>query len=478
MGSKCVSKLELKRKILISLCAAALFVAAPPPIWAQPMDAKLFAERNSFVGLASRVTPSVVSIDIEKTEIREQGAADTPFDDPVLRRFFGDSAPSEPQERVLSGKGSGVIISPDGVVLTNDHVVSGASDITITLQDGRQFKATLLGTDPTTDVAVVKIAAPDALPAARLGDSQNLPIGSWLMAVGNPHGLEETVTVGILSGKGRVIGAGLYDDFLQTDAAINPGNSGGGLFDSEGQLVGINTAVAGQGIGFAIPIEMAQKVAADLRAHGKVMRGYLGVAIQDLTPSLREALKLPAEVKGALLGQVLEEGPAGQAGLQPGDVVTELDGQPVANQRALLSMVAQSKVGSPVALKVWRAGKTVVLSSQVAQRPDDGAAAAAARPARPSARAESKGFRATTVTPELAERFQLPVDHGAVIQEVRQGSPAARAGLRAGDVVSQADGRPVASAEELNRIVDSAGTAVALLVARGDRQVFMALEPR
>lgn len=471
-------KLEMKRRILISLSTAALFVA-PAPIWAQPIDAKLFAERNSFVGLASRVTPSVVSIDIEKTEVRESAAAEMPFDDPIMRRFFGDSAQGEPQERVLAGKGSGVIISPDGVVLTNDHVVSGASDITITLQDGRQFKARLLGSDPTTDVAVVKIEAPEALPAARLGDSASLPIGSWLMAVGNPHGLEETVTVGILSGKGRVIGAGLYDDFLQTDAAINPGNSGGGLFDSEGQLVGINTAVAGQGIGFAIPIEMAQKVAADLRAHGKVMRGYLGVAIQDLTPALREALKLPADVKGALLGQVLAEGPAGHSGLLPGDVVLALDGQPVANQRALLSMVAQSKVGAPVSLKVWRAGKTLTLSSQVAQRPDDGAASATpVKPSRPSAREDSKGFRATTVTPELANRFQLPVDHGAVIQEVRQGSPAARAGLRAGDVVSQADGRPVASAEDLDRIVDSAGGSVALLVARGDRQVFMALEPR
>lgn len=468
-------KRGMRRQILSSLCALTLISA---PVWAEPMDAKLFAERNSFVQLASSVTPSVVSIDIEKHQAAP-AAMNLPFDDPMLRRFFGDSPIGESQERVVTGKGSGVIISSDGVVLTNDHVVSGASDITITLQDGRQFKARLLGADPSTDVAVVKIDAPEALPAARLGSSEGLPIGSWLMAVGNPHGLEETVTVGILSGKGRVIGAGLYDDFLQTDAAINPGNSGGGLFNSEGELVGINTAVAGQGIGFAIPIEMAQKVASDLRAHGKVMRGYLGVAIQDLTPSLRQALKLPVEVKGALLGQVLETGPAAQAGLQPGDVVTELDGQPVPNQRALLGLVAKSQVGSPVSLKVWRQGKTLSLTSQVAQRPEEGAGAAApARQTKSVARSDTKGFRAATMTPELANRFDLPLERGVLIQEVREGSPAARAGLRKGDIISQADGRAVTTVEELTRILDGASSAIALLVARGDRQIFMAIEPR
>ena len=341
-------KLKAKRVVLPLISILCL---AQAPAFSQPIDAKLFAERNSFVALAGRVTPSVVNIDVIKRST--SAAADLPFDDPTFRRFFGE-VPEQEREREVSGSGSGVIISADGLILTNNHVVSGASDIEVTLQDGRQLKARLLGLDPSTDVAVLKGESSTPLPAAVIGSSESLPIGSWLMAVGNPYGLEETVTVGILSGKGREIGVGIYDDFLQTDAAINPGNSGGGLFNSEGQLVGINTAVAGQGIGFAIPIEMAQRVANELQARGKVQRGYLGVAIQDLTPSLREALRLPPEVKGALLGQVLAGGPAAKGGLQPGDVVVEFEGQPIANQKALLARVAQARAGSTAQLKVWR----------------------------------------------------------------------------------------------------------------------------
>lgn len=351
-----------------TLPVLAALLLSQTPAWSQPSgtDAKIFAERNSFVGLASQVTPSVVNIDVEKHQSRRTSGL--PFDDPAFQRFFGDF-PQRTQERVVTGKGSGVIISADGLVLTNNHVVEGASDIKITLQDGRQFTATLVGNDPSTDVAVVKIQANEPLPAAKMGSSLNLPIGSWLMAVGNPYGLEETVTVGILSGKGRVIGAGLYDDFLQTDAAINPGNSGGGLFNSEGELVGINTAVTGQNLGFAIPIEMARRVATDLQAHGKVMRGYLGVGLEELTPELREALKMPTGMKGALLGQILPDGPAARGGLQAGDVVLELDGHPIANERALLSVVAQSSVGKSVPVKVWRDGQQLDLQTPVAERP-------------------------------------------------------------------------------------------------------------
>ena len=463
----CVKKKARNRfaAIVSALCLISV------PAFAEPMDAKLFAEKNSFVALAGSVTPSVVSIDVEKAQVRQTAATD----DEMFRRFFGET-PEPEQERVLSGKGSGVIISPDGLVLTNNHVVAGARDITVTLHDGRKLPATLVGADPSTDVAVVKVDAKAVLPAARIGSSQSLPIGSWLMAVGNPHGLEETVTVGILSGKGRVIGAGLYDDFLQTDAAINPGNSGGGLFNSEGELVGINTAVAGQGIGFAIPIEMAQKVATDLQAHGKVLRGYMGAGIQDLTPGLREVLELPDDVKGALLGQVLSGGPADRSGLRPGDVVLEFDGQPVAHQRALLTMVAQAPVGGRVPVKVWRKGRVETISTSIAQRPDD-KAQAMAPPAREPARApEITGFRGVTMTPELAARFSLPVASGVLIQDVQPGTAAARAGLRAGDVITEADGQAVKTVEELTRVLSQAGSSVPMLVARGDRQMFVALE--
>jgi serine protease Do len=476
---------HLSKPELLAALAAVSLLATPAlglPVEAQPqpMEARLFAERNSFVALAGSVTPGVVSIDVAKTDVRP--AASLPFDDPMLRRFFGDDFPfpRAPQERVRSGKGSGVIISEDGVILTNHHVVSGADNITVTLHDGREFPATVVGVDPSTDVAVVKIEGGGKLPAARLGNSRDLPIGSWLMAVGNPHGLTETVTVGILSGKGRVIGAGLYDDFLQTDAAINPGNSGGGLFNSEGELVGINTAMAGQGIGFAIPIEMAQKVASDLQSHGKVQRGYLGVSIQELTPALRQALKLPPDSKGVLLNQILPEGPASKAGLQAGDVVLELNGQPVANQRALLGLVAQAEVGSTVSLKVWRHGRALTLSSPVAHRPDDQADVAQSRPSptarTPDSKSWSTGFQGSTVSPEMARRMRLERSGGVLIEQVRPGTPAARAGLRPGDVITEVDGQPVATLEALHGVLEKAGPAVAVLLTRGDRQIFTALE--
>jgi serine protease Do len=466
--------LRVKKKVRnqFAVLVSALCLVSAPAL-SEPLDAKLFAERNSFVGLASSVTPSVVSIDVSKREVRQAAV----FDDPMMRRFFGDLQMPERQERIFSGKGSGVIVSPEGLLITNHHVVEGASEISVTLHDGRKLEARLVGADPSTDVAVLKVETPGALPAARIGSSQSLPIGSWLMAVGNPHGLEETVTVGILSGKGRVIGAGLYDDFLQTDAAINPGNSGGGLFNSEGELVGINTAVAGQGIGFAIPIEMAQKVALDLQAHGKVLRGYLGVAIQELTPALREALRLPADVKGALLGQVLSSGPAARSGLRPGDVVVEFNGQPVSDQRDLLALVAQAQVGSNAPLTVWRQGRTETLSTSVAQRPDETIADSSPEPARDERSPESSGFRGVTLTPELAHRLQLPQSQGVLLQAVQPGSRAARAGLRAGDVITQADGQGVTTPEQLERILSQQqGNSIALLVARGDRQVFLALE--
>jgi serine protease Do len=461
-------KLNAKRVVLPLISILCL---AQAPAFSQPIDAKLFAERNSFVALAGRVTPSVVNIDVIKRST--SAAADLPFDDPTFRRFFGE-VPEPEREREVSGSGSGVIISADGLILTNNHVVSGASDIEVTLQDGRQLKARLLGLDPSTDVAVLKVESSTPLPAALIGSSESLPIGSWLMAVGNPYGLEETVTVGILSGKGREIGVGIYDDFLQTDAAINPGNSGGGLFNSEGQLVGINTAVAGQGIGFAIPIEMAQRVANELQARGKVQRGYLGVAIQDLTPSLREALRLPPEVKGALLGQVLAGGPAAKGGLQPGDVVVEFEGHPIANQKALLARVAQARVGSTAQLKVWRRGRTESLSTAIAERPSE-VAEAAPRPAAATSKTAGSGFSAVNLTPELARRLGLPQSTGVVIQQVRQGSPAARAGLRAGDVITQANGQAISSMEDLDRVLLQTEKAIALLVTRGQRQLFLAL---
>ena len=446
-------------------------VLLAPPAFSQPIDAKLFAEKNSFVRLASQVTPSVVNIDVEK----RQAATNGPADDPVFRRFFGDRF--QQQERVVSGRGSGVIISADGVVLTNHHVVDGANDIQVTLHDGRRFTARVLGSDANTDVAVLKVDSEARLPAAHIGKASELPIGSWVMAVGNPYGLQETVTVGILSGKGRDIGLGLYDDFLQTDAAINPGNSGGGLFNSEGQLVGINTAVKGQGLGFAIPIELAQRVASELQASGRVSRGFLGVGIQALTPELRQALKVPSELKGALLGQILPGGPAEKAGFEPGDIVTEFQGSPVDGERSLLHQVAQAKVGQSVPVKVWRQGAFKTLQASLAERPGNDEQAQAPKKEAPSAQPESQhlGLQATELTQELAARLKVSASQGLVVMEVRPGGRADKAGLRRGDVILKADNQTVRALNDLERRVAQSRQPVALLVARGDQQRLVAI---
>lgn len=431
------------------------------PIVAQPLDAKLFAEKNSFVALASQVTPSVVNIDVEKRQA-------------AFSRFFGDRY--QQPERVLSGKGSGVILSAEGIVLTNHHVVDGATDIQVTLHDGRRLSGRVLGSDASTDVAVVKVETESPLPAARIGSSADLPIGSWVMAVGNPYGLEETVTVGILSGKGRDIGVGLYDDFLQTDAAINPGNSGGGLFNSEGQLVGINTAVKGQNLGFAIPIEMAQRVASQLATSGKVSRGFLGVGIQTLTPELRRALKVPDQIKGALLGQILPDGPAAKAGFEPGDLVTEFNGAPVEGEKALLGLVAQAKVGQTVPVKVWRKGASKSLSTSVVERPGPSERAPEVKPSS-SAGPESRqlGFRGSDLTAELASRLGVEARQGVVVLEVRPGGRADRAGLRRGDVILEIDGQAVTGFAQFERLASAAKEPVALLVGRGEQQRLVAL---
>lgn len=460
------------RRLVGALMVAASLIQLP--VWAQTTEGHVAQERQSFVQLASEVTPSVVNIDVSKKAVRR--ASSLPFDDPIFRRFFGEFPLGQDQETVVTGKGSGVIIRSDGLILTNNHVVSGASDVEVTLKDGRQLKATVIGTDPTTDLAVLRVTSPQALPAAKLGRAEDLPIGSWLMAVGNPYGLQETVTVGILSGKGRVIGAGLYDDFLQTDAAINPGNSGGGLFDIRGELVGINTAVAGQNLGFAIPIEIAQRVASELESHGKVVRGYLGVGIQDLTPSLREGLKVPSGIEGALVGQVLDKSPGAVAGLRPGDVVVEFDGRRIGSQRTFLSRVAQAKVGVPTPLKVYRKGQLVQLKVTVGERPGEVAKSQAEPTSLSKQSSEDLGFQVADLTPELAHRLKIASRQGAVVATVRPGSPAARAGLRVGDVILEANGGPIARASDFERALKAGADSVALLIARGDQTVFLGLD--
>lgn len=328
------------------------FQVHPSPAGAGPL---VSFQGPDFSELAQKVAPTVVNIAVLKSVPTR---SDFPF------RIPGGS------ERLLPGQGSGVIIDPDGWILTNNHVVSEAKRVRVTTHDGREWDARVEGTDPSTDLALIQIESDEQLPAAPLGDSEQTRVGEWVMAIGNPFGLEETVTVGVISGKGRVIGAGPFDDFLQTDASINPGNSGGPLFNAHGQVIGINTAIlaAGQGIGFAVPSSLAAEIADSLRREGHVVRGFIGVSVQPLTPRLRQALQLPDGVDGVVLAGVLPEGPADQAGLQAGDVLTEAEGKALETPRQLVDAATAAEVGSRFEVTRYRDGNTKTVSLIVAER--------------------------------------------------------------------------------------------------------------
>ena len=329
-----------------------------------------------FVTLAKNLKPAVVNISTTKNIRPRQPVMPTPrgprqdeFFDDFYERFFGGSPDVPHRERSL---GSGFIISKDGFILTNNHVVEEADEVKVTLEDGRVFVAEVKGLDPKLDVALLKIDAGTDLPVAQLGDSGKLQVGEWVMAIGNPFGLEETVTAGIVSAKERVIGAGPYDDFIQTDASINPGNSGGPLFDTNGKVVGINTAIvsSGQGIGFAIPINAAKLILPELRETGKVTRGWLGVAVQELTPELAQSFGLK-EAHGALVSEVIQNSPAAKAGIERGDIILSFAGQPVQNVGELPRIVAATPVGEKATVEIFRKGKRLQLPVTVARLADE-----------------------------------------------------------------------------------------------------------
>src|SRR5574341_497828 len=313
---------------------------------------------QSFADLAEKLAPSVVNIKVTKAE-RVMGpegfTPDSPFGE-FFQHFFGEMPPG-PREFRQQGAGSGFIIGQDGLIVTNNHVVEAAKEVTVTLATKEEFPAKIIGRDPKTDIALVKIHPKGRLPVAALGDSDRLRVGDWVVAIGNPFGLSNTVTAGIVSAKGRVIGAGPYDDFIQTDASINPGNSGGPLFNMQGEVVGINTAImaSGQGIGFAVPVNLAKNLLPQLEARGEVTRGYLGVNIQAITPALAKSLNLKGN-KGALVGEVTKGAPADAAGLKRGDVIVAFDGREVAEVHNLPPLVAATPVGKEVAITILRNG--------------------------------------------------------------------------------------------------------------------------
>jgi len=431
--------------------------------------------RESFAPLAEKLAPSVVNVKVTKVQAAglAQGQGPSIPMDEFFKRFFGDNF-RMPQQRPVQGAGSGVIISADGYILTNNHVVDRAQEVTVTLVDRPDFKAEIVGRDPKTDLAILKIAATKDLPAAKMGDSDQLRVGDWVIAIGNPFGLSHTVTSGIVSAKGRIIGAGPYDDFIQTDASINPGNSGGPLFNMNGEVVGINTAIVpnGQGIGFAIPVNTAKPLIPQLVKTGKVTRGYIGVNIQSISAEIAKAMKLEDE-KGALVADVIPGGPAEQAGIQRGDVIIAFNGKIVKNSHDLPSLVAATPVGGKATATVLRNGKKQDIPVKVAELPaDEGSIESSAEPAR-----GKWGLQLQDITPDTARQLGLESDQGVLVTGVEPGSPAEEASIARGDIILEVNRKPVKTVKELLKEIEKAkgDNSLLLLAQRGQSRRFVAL---
>jgi serine protease Do len=431
----------------------------------------------SFATVAEKIKESVVNISTV-TVIRQGGdsqMSDPFFNDEFFNRFFG-----VPQGTFKSRSlGTGFIVSPDGFILTNNHVVDRADEITVKLYNQKEYKAKIVGRDKDTDIAVIKINAGGLIPAA-LGDSDKISVGDWVVAVGSPFGLEQTVTQGIISAKGRIIGAGPYDDFLQTDAAINPGNSGGPLCNLDGEVIGINSAITSnsggyEGVGFAIPVNMAKKVYSDIMQKGKVVRGWLGVSIQELTPELAKHFKVR---EGVLIAQVFKGGPAAKAGIQQGDVVVEFDGKKVGKYRELQALVASTQTGRAVDITVMRNGTEKMMKINIGER--DLEAMNAPMPPKPQETANDIGITAGEITADSAEQYGLTAKQGVIVINVAQDSAAEDGGVMTGDVIHEINGIAVKNMKDFDEAVKSVkkGREAVLLIERRDSMVYLAFTAR
>ena len=477
LGGLCVGMLMTVRLDWTSPLKAVEYFkeGEPPPVTAPPVQSAAFfgGTLPSFSDLAKRVGPSVVNISTTKTVkrrppgLRQFGPRD-PFFDDFFEHFF-----EAPVQRPQKSLGSGFIINNDGYIITNNHVIEGADEIQVQLTDKRKFDAKIIGSDPKTDIAVIKISAKD-LPSAPLGDSDKLQVGDWVVAVGNPFGLEHTVTAGIVSAKGRVIGAGPYDDFIQTDASINPGNSGGPLFNLQGEVVGVNTAIvaAGQGIGFAIPINMAKDLTPQLITSGKVTRAWLGVGIQEITPELAKSFNLPDQ-KGALVSNVFPDSPADRGGLKSGDVIRSFGGKEIVESHELPVMVAREPVGKEVPMKVLRDGKEQELKVMLGEM-EKGQKMAEAVTKESS---KELGLAVRDMTPEEVAELRLqPGHHGVVIVGVEPGSEADNAGVQRGDVLLSINSIKINSVSDYLSAAKKLkkGEIVRLYIKREDATIYLA----
>jgi serine protease Do len=434
----------------------------------------------NFSDLAEKVRSGVVNVQVVK-KVKNIGFGFRQFGNPFGEKnpfgdFFGPFSEGNPpggfEQR---GVGSGFIMSRDGYILTNNHVVEDADQIKVKLANGKEYEGKVVGRDPKTDLALIKIDASSDLQPLTLGNSDDLKVGSWVVAVGSPFGLEQTVTAGIVSAKGRVIGSGPYDNFIQTDASINPGNSGGPLINMKGEVVGINTAIiaSGQGIGFAIPINMAKEIAPQLQEKGHVTRGWLGVSIQEVTPELAKSFSLK-EKKGALVAEVVSGSPAEKAGIEQGDVIVEFDGKEITDSKDLPRIVASTPVGKAVTIKLSRNGKVLDRQVKVGEMEEK------AEIVKTHSAKKSLGITVQNVTPEMARGLGLKKDTGVVVTRVEPGSPAADAGIQTGDVIHEVNRKPVKNVEDFVQKVEKAKGQdnILFFLQRGQNNLFAAVTPK
>ncbi len=453
---------------------------------------------NSFADIIEKASPAIVNIQSTRViKASEQGGGNNPFaGDPFLRQFFGGNGNARPRSQRESGLGSGVIVDPSGYILTNNHVVEKATSVKVTLLDKREYTAKVVGSDPQTDVAVVKIDAGASLPALPLGNSDSARVGDMCFAIGNPFGYDHTVTMGIVSAKGRSLESGSHiQNFIQTDAAINPGNSGGALINAKGQLIGMNTAIisgggggfggeAGNiGIGFAVPVNLARNVMDQIIKSGKVTRGYIGVTLQGLSPELAQQFGLK-DTHGAVVGDVNSGGPGEKAGLKSGDVVTAINGSKIEDSNELTLAVTQHAPGEKVTLDVFRNGQPMQVGVTLGQRPSglDWEQGAKRSPNNgdqdndeKGGNTSARGISVEPLTPEIAQQINVsPNTHGVVVSDLDQSSAASESGIGQGDVITGVDRKPVSSVQDFTRLMNGAnGKSVLVTVNHGGQTRFV-----
>jgi len=461
---------RIQSAIVLVALGSAFLMAHPESAIAKNDPVRMIPE--NFTELSEMVSPAVVNIRTVKT-VKGGGPVFRHFwrgpesENDQFReffeKFFGEDQQRDFKQRSL---GSGFFIDREGYLVTNNHVVEGADEITVILRNEEEYPAKVVGRDPNTDLALLKITSGNNFPVAKLGDSETIKVGEWVLAIGSPFGLEHTVTAGIVSAKGRVIGSGPYDDFIQTDASINPGNSGGPLLNLVGEVVGINTAIiaTGQGIGFAIPINLARNVINQLKESGEVTRGWLGVGIQPLSKEMGDYYGIK-DGTGVMVSQVFPGDPADESGIQPKDIILEVNGSKIKDSRDLTRLIVGLSVGSTAKIKVLRGKKTKTFRVKIAKRDDK---RIASRGQRPQEQEHELGIRVSELTSELRSRFNLNDEQGVIVVGVEQGSAAAQAGLQSGDLIKEVNHQVIENVDDFDAAIEKVkkGDAIQLFVRR------------